>query len=396
MQTDQMRMKIDTWDKRHFVCFFILLVLFTIIGISIGAVGPEVYQEQELQYDFEERKVKILLEIDDLNRLNQFINVDIHFKNKFSVSVKEDVQFNLTLRGSDDKKIPEDQWKIVGETVHKRQVPNSNCTKHTIINEPYLFYQNYFASLEITNIAKEDYFSKAFVDKKGNRSFKKFYLPKLIPLFVIWITFLALYIWNRVHEADDPQYETIHDVPGFLAAEIIMWIFCAIYLLFLLYAVIRSFIEVRKLEEHKKRFYFFFTTSVIILIFSLIALAGNYIHKIRNTSGEFLSTFTIFNVYLVLITYPYFPSSEMISDLKDSAHLRLDEDDLEDDMYLDQINSHSQSSNNEENINEENSDKSEKSEKKSDQNENENDNKDEEQNENENENENEAQDEDEK
>eukprot|EP01155_Anaeramoeba_flamelloides_P010576 Anaeramoba_flamelloidesa325805_19.p1 GENE.a325805_19~~a325805_19.p1 ORF type:complete len:304 (+),score=44.93 a325805_19:516-1427(+) len=155
------------------------------------------------------------------------------------------------------------------------------------------------------------------------RTIKKFYLPKFIPLFLLWLFFFIIYIWNQVHEKDDSQYETTNDIPGFIVLEIIMFLIFIFYIFWVIYASIRTFIEIKEKPEQKKRFYTFFTITAITFVLTILVVSGNFVNSIRNTSLEFLATFVIYNSYLLFYSVALLPASSPKDEL---AHTQLQED----------------------------------------------------------------------
>ncbi|KAJ6227973.1 transmembrane protein [Anaeramoeba flamelloides] len=438
MENEIMKMKVDLWGKKGFNIFFFSFLAIIILGIGIGFTGPYHYETREIIDYFDNKTVDITLEIVGLNRLNQFLYVDIHFNNEMDIGITTDVQIAITLLGNnvDDNDLT--KWTKISNSTHTRNVEckaQSNCTRHTIIYEPYLNYKNYYAKLRITNLSDKNCFGKSFSNfyfvhkrmtlyelffryifvmlniiamfllvrsvvgipyrvftieqkwisvlivllllwnnpiwstiilshsgfvrfldalftssffvgiwgfwlciidglryKKEERTFKKFYLPKIIVLSIIYLTFLILYIWVQVHEIDDPEYEVANDIPGFKVTRVFLWLFYVVYLLWIVYACVRAFHDVKNTNTNNaKRFYFFFTITLTVFIFSIFVVGGNFVSKLRNTAGEFLSTFTIFNVYILLLSIAYLPSSSTLDDIKDSSHLKLEEEDVDDD-----------------------------------------------------------------
>ncbi|KAJ3428738.1 transmembrane protein [Anaeramoeba flamelloides] len=170
-----------------------------------------------------------------------------------------------------------------------------------------------------------------------NLSFVKFYLPKLVPLFVMWITYISIYMYTRTHEFDDPQFETVNDVPGFRAAFVIFWIMYTLIILWIIYVSVRAFIETKENPEQRKGFFFFFSLFLITFIMILIAIIGNFIPSLRNKSIEFLSYFIIANVYILSLSIAYLPSSKVLGDIKVGKHTKLDEE-LVADSETDNVN----------------------------------------------------------
>ncbi|KAJ3424498.1 transmembrane protein [Anaeramoeba flamelloides] len=461
MDFGEIKMKIDFWDKKKFIYFYLVFFVILIIGLIIGGLGPDHYKQQEVEYELHSNSTVFVVEVLDLNRLNQFLFVDTHFSNGNSLDFTQDVKFKVWLwgtndinsaisvpnfdedstiglssqNGDDDDDDKTDGWDLLEYSTHNREVEceaSKNCTKHTMLYVPYIHHKNYALGVEFNNTLENTY-EKIFIDvyfvnkamtlfelffryffvmssigwicfithktreisfrkysleqrwsynllyfllffnnplwptilisdhsivqvldgiftvtfvivlcgfwisiidglrfERSERKFRNFYLPKFIPLIGIWITFYVIYIISRRHEYDDPQFETINDITGFLVAQIFLWIFIAFYILHLFYSIFRAFIEIKQKPENKKRFYFFFSLFLISFIMIFVALVGNFISSLRNTSIEFLAYYTIFNIYLILLSYAYLPSSKTLDELQTSSHMKFeDEDDVE-------------------------------------------------------------------
>ncbi|KAJ6228273.1 transmembrane protein [Anaeramoeba flamelloides] len=455
-----METKVDHWKKRHFVFFFLLFFIFIIAGIFVGFTGPEVYKTKELHFkrDITLSNFSESVTIVKLNRLNQFLFVNIHFQNNGPKEESMVSNFTLDLYGINNFNNSYKHWEKISSTNHIRKInclPNSNCTEHTLVYEPYLHYKNYHLefnvnlneehpSLEdlyiefnfinksmtyfelfmrytflIITIISISYFLKKIkkiaysnlnIEQKWicwllllliffnnpiyptiilshsrlvsflngiftatflitisgfwlcnldgirlqahERTFSKFYLPKCIPLAILWFLFFIIYIWSQIHPMDDPQYEAAHDIPGFFVIEIIIICLYGIYFLWSIFVTIRSFKKIGNSPQQKKRFCLFFSLAFLVLIFTILTIYGRFITKIKNTSGEFMATYTIYNVYLLFYTYSILPASTVQKEIKiqnngafyehdtDSllSHNSIDESDLENNIEMkDQI-----------------------------------------------------------
>ncbi|KAJ3429174.1 transmembrane protein [Anaeramoeba flamelloides] len=464
MDFGEIRMKIDSWDKKKFGFFYLVFFVILTLCLIIGGLGPDRYKQQVFGYTLKSNQTRFVVEVVDLNRLNQFLFVDSHFSNDNKMGFTQNVEFKAWLWGTNDLKNATyspnfeedttvgissqngdgdddggttDGWDLLEYSKHKREVKceaSENCTAHTMLFVPYIHHKNYVLGFEFNNTSESKY-SKIYIDiyfvnksmtyfelifryffvilsigwicyitnkthgisfrtfsleqkwsyillyflllfnnpiwptilisdhsivqvfdgifvvtfiialfafwisiidglrfERSERKIFKFYLPKLIPLLVLWITFFVIFIYSRIHEYDDPQFETINDIPGFLASKILFWIFIVFYVLYLLYSIIRAFIEVKEKPKFKKRFYFFFSLFFISFVMLLVVFIGNFIPNLSNTSMEFLSYFTIFNIYLILLSYAYLPSSKTIDELQ-NPHEKLgdEEEDISND-----------------------------------------------------------------
>ncbi|KAJ3423740.1 transmembrane protein [Anaeramoeba flamelloides] len=382
--------------------------------------------------------------VHDLNRLNEFLYIDVHFSSLLSVDVKTEVDFILKLTATNDYDLPKNKWTELSSSTHTRTVTcekKSNCSRHTLVYEPYLNYQNYRLDLQVDPKTTREFITNIYIDvffvRRGmtmfelffryvfvmlniicftyfvkrvrgygfrtfdfeqkwvaclllllllfnnplwpilllsssgfvvfldafvttifflgiwgfwlclidgyryrpeERTIKKFYLPKFIPLFLLWLFFFIIYIWGQMHEKNDSQYETTNDIPGFITLEIIMFLIFLFYILWVIYACIRVFIEIKEKPDQKKRFYTFFIISAITFILTILVVSGGFVNSLRNTSLEFLATYVIYNSYLLSYSVALLPASKPTDKF---SHTELDEDttDLEESINKESENS---------------------------------------------------------
>ncbi|KAJ3447895.1 transmembrane protein [Anaeramoeba flamelloides] len=308
-----MKTKIDWWTKKHFLFFYITFFIALLIGLLIGGFGPDHLKQKEFNQIIPESEetTDVLVRILDVDRLNQFLFVNTHFANNNNFGFTQNVEYKSWLWGTNDltnsSRVPNfyeettvglssqngygdgdddiDGWDLLEYSKHKREVEceiSKNCTKHTMLFVP------------------------------------------------------------RIHEYDDPQFETIHDIPGYLAAKVLFWIFIAVYILNLIYSSIRSLIEIKKNPQDQAKFYFFFSLFLISFVMIFIAFVGNYISTLQNTSLEFLSYFTIFNIYIIFLSYAYLPKFEKVREYQNEKSYSDEEDgdsNSDSDIKLDDMSS---------------------------------------------------------
>ncbi|KAJ3449152.1 transmembrane protein [Anaeramoeba flamelloides] len=331
MDVVQMRLKIDEWTKKNFIIFSVVFLVVFILSITIGQFGPSVHEFRENKRTMSNHSHTFDLEIVDLNRLNQMLFVDLHFKNDMEFEIEADVQIEINWFGSTEESNPQ-SWNEISKSTHNRTVSceaKSNCTKHTIIYEEYLHYKHYLGKLSILNLEETNFFETLFVDDQFQRSKKLFWIPKTIPLVIMYITFFIIYFLTQTHEVDDPQYETHNDQPGFFTVQVIMFLCFGIYVFWLIYSTIRSFVECKNEKAKYKRLKFFVLISSFVVICSIIALIGRYIEKFKDKAVEFLVFYSIYNSYIICYSYAILPTKEQVEDYRDSNIQNLN-DELED------------------------------------------------------------------
>ncbi|KAJ6246419.1 transmembrane protein [Anaeramoeba flamelloides] len=302
MKLNKSEFLLDYWKSKKMFMFYFVLVFLIFLLLLIGWFGPPQQDLTEDKNTISQKESQIDLEILNLDRLNQFIFVDSFFESEESKEITDQVKFNVTLHGSNSNEINSTtKWTYISESEHTRKIscqPKSNCSKHTMVYVPFIHYKNYQIVVGYDLTESKHNFSNIYLEKNQKRSFKKFYLPKFIPLIIMYVTFLIQYVWNRVHEHDDPQYESINDIPAYMTVKILFWVSYSVY--------------------------------IVWLIYSSVLRIGNYLPKLRNTTLEFTASFSILNVAFIMLSYAYLPNNSTIGDLKDSAPQELIEEQTDD------------------------------------------------------------------
>ncbi|KAJ5072311.1 transmembrane protein [Anaeramoeba ignava] len=140
------------------------------------------------------------------------------------------------------------------------------------------------------------------------RIFKKFMLPKIILLSVIFVLFVTITLIERLHLRTDPEYQTADDLPLYYGAKIFAYILFSVYAIWTIYCCYRAFREIHKNPVKRLSFLYFFFLTFITFVMLVIFIASGFIHKVENTSLVFLSWFGIFNLYTWTLIIVYRPS----------------------------------------------------------------------------------------
>ncbi|KAJ3427205.1 transmembrane protein [Anaeramoeba flamelloides] len=330
MEDFNLKIQLDNWKKKHFILYFVMCVVLVIVGVSIGFMGPPVFDSREMHFDTtNQTTIEKYVVITDLNRFHQFMSSTFHFKNSGNEKLNFNANVTVDVVGCFDYSSQFSDWGNVTESSHERQItcnPNSNCTTHLIAWEPYLNYKNY----KIDFVIKvQDFYAglkDLYVNRKEERKFKSFYLPKLVVCLFVWLLVFILYLWNQIEEIEDPQNESIRDIRGYATLEIILIILALSLFLWVCVSCCLGFKKIKSIPEQKKRFKFFFSWFVFAFVFSVIIVCGRFLSKLKNTSGEFMAMFTIFNVYILSYGYAILPEKNMIKNIDGGSHTKLDEE----------------------------------------------------------------------
>nr|DBA26934.1 TPA: hypothetical protein GDO54_011125 [Pyxicephalus adspersus] len=89
---------------------------------------------------------------------------------------------------------------------------------------------------------------------QGERKCMTFYLPKLLIVGLLWLASVTLGIWQTVNELRDPTYQYRVDTGNFQGMKIFFLVVATMYILYLLFLVIRACSELRNMPYVGKMF----------------------------------------------------------------------------------------------------------------------------------------------
>lgn len=160
--------------------------------------------------------------------------------------------------------------------------------------------------------------------RKAERHFLSFYLLKVCLVGTLWFLGCVILSWSAYNEMIDPTFNISQDQEGFLGVKIFFFVVLGIYILYLLFLLIRAFNELHSMPYFDVRLRFLTTLTVIILIISLLAvlirfgkamIEDSFVMEITlrwNNSAEFLCFYSLFNFYLFTLAFVYSPSKNAI------------------------------------------------------------------------------------
>uniref|UniRef100_A0A8C5CEP9 Transmembrane protein 181 n=1 Tax=Gadus morhua TaxID=8049 RepID=A0A8C5CEP9_GADMO len=173
---------------------------------------------------------------------------------------------------------------------------------------------------------------------QGERRFLTFYMPKLVIVGLLWLAAVTLGIWQTVNELQDPTYQYKVDISNFEGMKIFFLIVVALYILYLIFLVVRACSELKNMPYSDLRLRFLTSLTLVVLIISMVilylrfgakALQDNFVADevlvsdvsfTRNLPAEFLSFYGLLNFYLYTLAFVYSPSTNALYDsqLKDN------------------------------------------------------------------------------
>ncbi|KAF5914848.1 hypothetical protein HPG69_010914 [Diceros bicornis minor] len=188
---------------------------------------------------------------------------------------------------------------------------------------------------------------------QGERKCLTFYLPKFFIVGLLWLASVTLGIWQTVNELHDPMYQYRVDTGNFQGMKIFFMVVAAVYILYLLFLIVRACSELRHTPYVGKRHFtdrpvcgdlrlkFLTALTFVVLVIrkhcssigSGSASQGAAVP--RGPPAEFLSFYGLLNFYLYTLAFVYSPSKNALyeSQLKDNPAFSMLNDSDDDVIY---------------------------------------------------------------
>ncbi|ERE85016.1 transmembrane protein [Cricetulus griseus] len=197
---------------------------------------------------------------------------------------------------------------------------------------------------------------------QGERKCLTFYLPKFFIVGLLWLASVTLGIWQTINELHDPMYQYRVDTGNFQGMKVFFMVVAALYVLYLLFLIVRACSELRHMPYVDLRLKFLTALTFVVLVISIIILYlrfgaqvlqdnfvaelsahyQNYILDLGNQAcglpcvhAEFLSFYGLLNFYLYTLAFVYSPSKNALyeSQLKDNPAFSMLNDSDDDVIY---------------------------------------------------------------
>ncbi|XP_075869619.1 transmembrane protein 181 isoform X1 [Nelusetta ayraudi] len=161
---------------------------------------------------------------------------------------------------------------------------------------------------------------------QGERKCLTFYLPKLVIVGLLWLSAVTLGIWQTVNELQDPTYRYKVDIVNFEGMKVFFLIVVALYILYLIFLVVRACSELKSMPYSDLRLKFLTALTFVVLVISVVilylrfgakALQNNFDAELSThyqNSAEFLSFYGLLNFYLYTLAFVYSPSKNALYD----------------------------------------------------------------------------------
>jgi len=163
--------------------------------------------------------------------------------------------------------------------------------------------------------------------EERERTFKSFYLTKLLLIGLLWISAISVLTWAEYNEILDPTVTVDNDSTIVTLLEVCVGIALLSYLFWITYSTCRAFSMDNKKAFLKRRIRFFlFFSLLVVLIIVLGILFDAYQHP--NNAAEFLVFTSISNLYVYVLAIVYLPSKDQdVAYTRDFNITTLEDDD---------------------------------------------------------------------
>ncbi len=139
-------------------------------------------------------------------------------------------------------------------------------------------------------------------------AFKKFYLPKMIFVFIYWFVGVGIYLGIQAKEWNEPLFNWYQDdaIVKFSLAYLI--ISGVSYVIFLLVLLIRGVLNQANMTSRQRVTFAYHT--VIVLITFIGSIVGSLITSFASRVSDYVFMYALFNFYVFSLAYLYSPTSE--------------------------------------------------------------------------------------
>ncbi|XP_031207818.1 transmembrane protein 181 isoform X3 [Mastomys coucha] len=182
---------------------------------------------------------------------------------------------------------------------------------------------------------------------QGERKCLTFYLPKFFIVGLLWLASVTLGIWQTFNELNDPMYQYRVDTGNFQGMKVFFMVVAAVYILYLLFLIVRACSELRHMPYVDLRLKFLTALTFVVLVISIVilylrfgaqVLQDNFVAELSahyQNSAEFLSFYGLLNFYLYTLAFVYSPSKNALyeSQLKDNPAFSMLNDSDDDVIY---------------------------------------------------------------
>eukprot|EP01028_Stygiella_incarcerata_P010869 TRINITY_DN5893_c0_g1_i1.p1 TRINITY_DN5893_c0_g1~~TRINITY_DN5893_c0_g1_i1.p1 ORF type:complete len:583 (+),score=138.00 TRINITY_DN5893_c0_g1_i1:207-1751(+) len=147
------------------------------------------------------------------------------------------------------------------------------------------------------------------VPKPDDRKWYKFYLPKFVLLGLLWVLFITVILWTRLHSMDDSG-TTAEDMDGFYTIFFLLALLCLVYLFYLFYIVFRIIGQRKVIARVGPRVAVLWGLSMAVVAVIIASIVLRFYGPTSNSAAVFLVMFSLFNLYACILGYFFLPTKK--------------------------------------------------------------------------------------
>ncbi|XP_063707229.1 transmembrane protein 181 [Culicoides brevitarsis] len=159
--------------------------------------------------------------------------------------------------------------------------------------------------------------------RQNERSFLKFYLPKIIVVLPLWVCAINLACQEKIKELQDPTYSHSLDNINYNSFQTLLCISGLSYVIYLFILILKSYSELRSMPYFDLRLKFLTVFMMFVIVISTLVTMGNFgfglledsfisdLNTTYKSSAKFMCFYGLLNFYLYTHAYVYSPDEQM-------------------------------------------------------------------------------------
>lgn len=144
------------------------------------------------------------------------------------------------------------------------------------------------------------------------RTIRKFYVPKIVVVAVMFVTVVILFSWQTLQELDDPVYHVASDAGGFVFFLVVFVVALIIYVFWLFYLVFRNISVAQRNPKVRRAFAFFVFTTIFTIVIIIVGFFYGIFGSALFNGTLVLTFFSLLSAYTWCQAFMYSPSHHAI------------------------------------------------------------------------------------
>lgn len=142
-----------------------------------------------------------------------------------------------------------------------------------------------------------------------DQTFKKFYLPKIVLIGLFWIFAVVIFTWTELVSINEPE-ASLDQNGGYVFFYVCLLLIVIVYAFWLMYVVFRAISSTDSMPYLSLRLKFFGVFTLVVVVITVAGVLFGAIGPIENNAAQLLSFLSLFNLYVYILAFVYFPTRE--------------------------------------------------------------------------------------